>query len=175
MPARREFLMLGGGALVTLGLPRMSGAAQVETVQMKGTVRGERVWFAPTGLAVSRGSTVRFTNLDPANSHTATVYHPDLFGRHLRIPEDAEPWDSGFLLPEESFEVTLTVPGVYDYYCIPHEMAGMVGRIVVGHPGDPGWQAAAPQNDDIAPEVQAGFPPVADIIARGRILKGGTP
>ena len=113
MPARREFLMLGGGALVTLGLPRMSGAAQVETVQMKGTVRGERVWFAPTGLAVSRGSTVRFTNLDPANSHTATVYHPDLFGRHLRIPADAEPWDSGFLLPEESFEVTLTVPGVY--------------------------------------------------------------
>ncbi|MGK8236557.1 plastocyanin/azurin family copper-binding protein [Roseovarius sp. MS2] len=27
---------------------------------------------------------------------------------------------------DESFEVTLEVPGVHDYYCLPHEMAGMV-------------------------------------------------
>ena len=29
----------------------------------------------------------------------------------------------------------LTVEGVYDYFCAPHEMAGMVGRIIVGRPG----------------------------------------
>jgi hypothetical protein len=34
--------------------------------------------------------------------------------------------------------VTLTVEGVYDYYCLPHEQAGMVGRIVVGQPSGPG-------------------------------------
>jgi hypothetical protein len=28
--------------------------------------------------------------------------------------------------------------GVYDYYCLPHEQAGMVGRIVVGQPSGPG-------------------------------------
>ena len=38
-------------------------------------------------------------------------------------------------MPGESFAVELTEPGVYDYYCIPHEHAGMVGRIVVGGPG----------------------------------------
>ena len=35
-----------------------------------------------------------------------------------------------------TFEPVFTVQGVYDYFCKPHEMAGMVGRIVVGDPGD---------------------------------------
>ena len=34
--------------------------------------------------------------------------------------------------------MTLTVEGVYDYFCIPHERAGMVGRIVVGEATGPG-------------------------------------
>ena len=51
----------------------------------------------------------------------------------FRIPESALHWDSGFLMqPGNHFDVTLTVPGVYDYYCIPHEAAGMVGRITCG-------------------------------------------
>ena len=32
----------------------------------------------------------------------------------------------------------LTVEGVYDYFCQPHEIAGMVGRVIVGHPTGPG-------------------------------------
>jgi plastocyanin len=57
----------------------------------------------------------------------------------LRIPEEAEPWDSGYLIePGDQFEVTLTVPGVYDYFCAPHEVAGMVGRIIAGRPVGPG-------------------------------------
>src|SRR5690606_41900168 len=107
------------------------GAAAVEVIEMRGTERGDRVWFAPRGLAVATGTTLRFVNLDKGNSHTATAYHPALFDRRRRIPAGAQPWDSDFLLPDESFEVTLTAPGVYDYYCLPHEMAGMAGRIVV--------------------------------------------
>ena len=34
------------------------------------------------------------------------------------------------------FEHAFTAPGVYDYFCRPHELAGMAGRIVVGDPGD---------------------------------------
>lgn len=49
------------------------------------------------------------------------------------------PWDSGFLVNDrDRFEITLTVEGVYDYFCLPHEAGGMVGRIVVGRPGGPG-------------------------------------
>src|SRR5574341_2040241 len=75
----------------------------------------------------------------PGNPHTTTAYHPRNANHSLRIPQAATPWDSGFLLnPGDRFEVTLTVEGVYDYFCLPHEAGGMVGRIVVGVPGGPG-------------------------------------
>ncbi|TNF19764.1 MAG: hypothetical protein EP318_13560 [Rhodobacteraceae bacterium] len=175
MAARRQFLMLGGGVFATLGFPQLLPAAPVETVEMKGTARGESVWFAPMGLAIAAGTTVRFVNHDPGNSHTATAYHPALFDRARRIPAAARPWDSDFLLPDESFSVTFEAPGVHDFYCLPHEAAGMVGRIVVGQPGDPGWEGAAPDGDDLDPEVRAAFPPVEAILARGRILRGDMP
>lgn len=170
MVSRRALLAGGGGALVALSLPlRPAVAAEVVEIEMRGTARGERVWFAPQGIAVAPGTTVRFVNKDRGNSHTATTYHPDVLDRQLRIPEGAEPWDSDYLLPDESFEVTLTAPGVYDYYCQPHEMAGMVGRIVVGTPEDAGWSDAAPPSDDLEPEVLAAFPAVETILAEGRV------
>ena len=89
------------------------------------------------GSLVQPGQTVRWIVAE--NVHTTTAYHPRNEGHPLRIPEGAEPWDSGFLVrPGDRFDLTLTVEGVYDYFCTPHEAAGMVGRIVVGRPGGPG-------------------------------------
>ena len=85
-----------------------------------------------SGSISESGQTVRWTNRDSGNSHTVTSYHPEIFERPLRIPAGAEPWNSDYLLPNESFSMTFTIEGVYDYYCVPHEHAGMVGRIVVG-------------------------------------------
>lgn len=164
--SRRHVMRLGGGVIATLGLPLPSVAQAAAVIEMRGTARGERVWFDPSGLAVAPGTTIRFVNRDPGNSHTATAYHPDLFGRTRRIPAGAVPWNSDFLLPGESFEVNLTVPGVYDYYCIPHEMAAMVGRIVVGDPSEAGWQGPAADDSDVSADVLAALPPVADILAR---------
>lgn len=169
MLARRRFLVLGGGLAAALAAPALAQETPSAAIQMQGTARGERVWFAPVGLAVTPGTTIRFINRDPVNSHTATAYHPDLFGRQQRIPGRAEPWNSDYLLPDESFEVTLTVPGVYDYYCIPHELAGMVGRIVVGRPGDDGWQGATPDSGDLAEEIVAALPAVENILRAGRV------
>ena len=45
----------------------------------------------------------------------------------------------------------------------------MVGRIVVGRPGDPGWEGPALATDDVSVEVLANLPPVEEILARGRI------
>jgi plastocyanin len=162
-------MALGGGLCAALLASRVPVAATTVTVEMRGTSRGERIWFAPRGLAVMPGTVIRFVNRDPGNSHTATAYHPDNFDRVRRIPRTAPAWDSGFLLPDESFEVSLTVPGVYDYYCIPHEMAAMVGRIVVGRPGTPGWEGPAAQSGDVSSDVMAALPPVDDILTRGRI------
>ncbi|GIK97884.1 MAG: hypothetical protein BroJett029_20930 [Alphaproteobacteria bacterium] len=168
MPNRRQMLAIGGGGLAALVAPRILRAAGVAEITMGGTARGEHVWFTPAGLLVEAGTVLRFTNRDAGNSHTATCYHPDLFDRPLRTPAGATPWDSGFLLPGESFEVPMTVPGVYDYYCLPHEHSGMVGRIVVGRPGDAGWRGAATGAGDLPEAALNGFPDVEAILTAGR-------
>ncbi|MEZ6012509.1 MAG: plastocyanin/azurin family copper-binding protein [Hyphomonas sp.] len=170
---RRQFLALGGGLSAALLLPISLQTTRVVTIEMRGTPRGERIWFSPQGLAVSPGTAVRFVNHDRGSGHTATAYHPANFDRLRRIPAAAEPWDTGFLMPGESAEVVLTVPGVYDYYCVPHEMAAMVGRIVVGRPGDRGWQGPAPATDDVSPEVLAALPSVDQVLTRGRVEAAG--
>lgn len=171
--ARRNLLAMGGGILATLSAPAILGAAAMHAIEMRGTARGERVWFRPYGLAVAVGATIRFVNRDPGNSHTATAYHPDIFERTRRIPQAAAPWDSGFLLPDEGFEVTLAHPGVYDFYCIPHEMAAMVGRIVVGDPASLGWEGPSTDTNDVSPEVLETLPAVKQILAGGQIGQEG--
>lgn len=135
---RREWLQSGGFLLA--GLLPGAGAwagSPTATIRLRSTADGGRVWFDPVGLWVARGTVIRWVN--EANVHTVTAYHPSNDSHALRIPPGADPWDSGYLInPGDSFEITLTEPGVYDYYCAPHEAAGMVGRIVVEEPKGPG-------------------------------------
>ena len=161
MPSRRHVL-LGAAALFAPRLAR--GADAVVEIAMAGRGDGAHVWFDPVGLLVRPGQTVRWTNREEGNVHTATAYHPANSGRPLRIPETAVPWDSDYLMPGESFEIELTEEGVYDYYCVPHEHAGMVGRIVVGRPGpDAGGRPAG----DLPEIALAAFPPVEAILRQG--------
>ena len=51
----------------------------------------------------------------------------------------------------------------------PHEMAGMVGRVVVGHPRDTGWEDLPSEGGDLPQAALAAFPPVEEILAAGRI------
>ncbi|MCZ0964484.1 cupredoxin domain-containing protein [Paracoccus benzoatiresistens] len=171
----RRMLITWGVALLWAAQvrPRRATAAGPLMIEMKGSLRGEKVWFVPLGLAVDPGAMIRFVNRDAGNSHTATAYHPDILDRPQRIPNGAQPWDSDLLLPDEAFEITLTVPGVYDLYCQPHEHAGMVARIVVGRPGqDPGWQGPPAEAGDLPEAALAAFPPVDDILAQGAVMPG---
>jgi plastocyanin len=177
-PSRRDFLKRGGLALVGLGFApslRWSPAA-VEVIEMRSDALGSRVWFDPIGVHVDPGTIVRWVVRQ--NVHTTTAYHPRNDHHPLRIPERAAPWDSKFLVnPGNHFDVTLTVPGVYDYYCMPHEAAGMVGRIIVGNPrglsarpfdywkGRPGTESWH-HVPEVARKV---FPSVAQILAEHRV------
>lgn len=110
-------------------------------------------YFDPVGLWVPVGATVRWVL--HSGVHGATAYHPAFFGKPLRIPKEAKPWDSGMLsVPGQWYAYTFTVEGVYDYYCLPHEAMGMVGRIVVGEPR-PG-----PGTEPLQPEL----PPLARMV-----------
>jgi plastocyanin len=177
MLSRRSILRAaGGGALAgLLPLPR-AAAAEIVEIRMRGNEDGSKVWFDPVGLLIEPGRTVRWISADPANSHTSTAYHPSNGDHSLRIPEAARPWNSDYLLPKEHFDVTLTVEGVYDFFCMPHEMAGMVGRIVVGRPDGPGalpfnyFAAAHPGWLAVPEEARPVFPAI-DEIMRERVVR----
>ncbi|MEX2080046.1 MAG: plastocyanin/azurin family copper-binding protein, partial [Dehalococcoidia bacterium] len=173
MPTRRQIICRGGAMCAALGLPRFAFAAADDTVDvvMGGRPDGSHVWFDPMGLLLRPGQTVRWTNRDSGNSHTTTAYHPANLGRSRRIAEAAKPWDSDYLLPGESFAVTLTQPGVYDYYCQPHEHAGMVGRLVVGEPPSDGWWTTGTLTaDGDLPEIALrAFPDIEAILAAGYV------
>jgi plastocyanin len=177
--SRRHVLRIGGGFLASLAAPRLAGfgaagAAPTVEIRMRGNVDGSHVWFDPVGIRVQPGQTIRWTNLDPGNSHTATAYHPDNFERALRIPKGASPWNSDYLLPNETFSITPSVEGVYDFYCIPHEHAGMVGRIIVGRP-DNSWAerlSTGAEGTAPIPEVALrALPPVEEIMRQGSVRR----
>lgn len=168
---RRRVVEVGGGILAALFTrPAFVWADDTVEIVMQGKADGSHVWYDPVGIHIKPGQTIRWTNRDPGNSHTVTTYHPEIFDRPRRIPAKAKPWDSDYLLPNESYSVTLTVEGVYDYYCVPHEQAGMVGRIVVGTP--PFSETAGADSPDMTPLPDIAlnsFPSVEDIVAKGII------
>lgn len=93
--------------------------------------------FEPTGLSVEEGDVVRFNLADP--DHTVTAYHPD-FGRQRRVPAEVPPFSSPVLAEGAFWLYRFDQSGVYDVLCAPHEIFGMVGRIVVGDPSSD-WMA----------------------------------
>ncbi|WP_144902813.1 cupredoxin domain-containing protein [Halobellus captivus] len=103
-------------------------------------------FFEPTGLHVSAGDVVRFNLMTP--DHTVTAYHPGL-GRQRRVPEGVPPFSSPVLAGGAFWLYRFDTPGVYDLLCAPHEIFGMVGRVVVGNAesdfGDAGPQLRPPE------------------------------
>ena len=133
--SRRQFLgLLGTGTAASVGTSGIAGAQEVPVISMG------NAYFDPVGLYVEPGTTVQFEI--EAGSHSATAYEN-------RIPPDASPFDSG-VISTGRFEHTFDTPGTYDYYCIPHQSMGMVGRIVVGQPGGPAEDNPIP--DGAVPE-----------------------
>lgn len=94
--------------------------------------------FEPERVTVDAGQTVVFSNTSD-ESHTVTAYGDDLpdgadYFASGDFPDEEAARDSvseGLLEAGDEYEVTLTEPGTYTYFCIPHESAGMKGTIVV--------------------------------------------
>jgi plastocyanin len=170
MLTRRKFVNASGSIFAGLATQpsRLQAQARVVEIHMRSNSDGSVVGFDPVGVFTAPGTIVRW--ICDENVHTTTAYNPKNYNHSLRMPEDAQPWASDYMLPGQSFEVTLTKEGVYDYFCVPHELVGMVGRIIVGKPTGPGslpfdyfvsegyhWQ-------EVPPATQRAFPAIADIM-----------
>jgi plastocyanin len=98
------------------------------------------VAFDPAELTVSQGDTVAWTHA-AGEAHNVVAYQDG-------IPDGATYWASGGFESEEaartgwengegavqsgqSYTHTFETAGTHEYFCVPHEAAGMVGTVVV--------------------------------------------
>lgn len=87
--------------------------------------------FEPSGLTVPVGSSIVWLN--QSNLPHTTTCDPALVTdtSAVRLPGEAEPWDSGDVLPGRTWAHTFETPGRYVYVCRWHEASGMIGTITV--------------------------------------------
>lgn len=92
---------------------------------------GDSRRFEPADLTISKGTTVTWQHVS-GSAHTATA-DPSRSRdpSHISLPDGVEPWDSGDLTSGQSWSRTFDVPGIYRYFCAPHEGRGMLGTITV--------------------------------------------
>jgi plastocyanin len=130
--------------LATLGAAATAGGSGCAALGSRGSpydVGMTAVAFDPVRITVGVGEEVVWENTS-SRGHTVTAYG-------AAIPEDAaffasggydsetaarEAWQTeigGRLGTGDVFRHTFEIPGTYEYFCIPHEQAGMVGTVEV--------------------------------------------
>ena len=125
-----EETSLQGGPNVEAGVP--DDADHVVDMQA--------VAFEPAELTIETGDTVAWAHR-AGEAHNVVAYGDE-------IPDSAEYWASGGFDSQsdaetgwengegavqsgQSYSHTFETAGTHEYYCVPHEMAGMKGRVVV--------------------------------------------
>lgn len=91
----------------------------------------DQLKFEPERITIPRGGTITWRNIGTI-VHTATADRSKAQRQSsVRLPSGVQPWDSGLLTGGQSWSRTFDVPGEYTYFCIPHELQGMIGFITV--------------------------------------------
>lgn len=144
--SRRAAVAGLGTLLVGTSFAGCTGSGGGEALEEYGPQRVQMtddLVFDPDELPVGVGGTVIWEN-DSSVEHTVTAYDDE-------VPDDADYFASGGVGSEqaardaypdgggipagESYEHTFETKGTYEYFCIPHEGAGMKGVIQVSEEG----------------------------------------
>ena len=105
------WVMLIASAIIFM--PRFAYAADIQMGSDGNLV------FSPSELTIAAGDTVTFTNGDLPPHNMVVTDHPELSHSDLAF------------MGGESFDVTFTDVGDYEFQCEPHAGAGMKGVIHV--------------------------------------------
>ena len=135
---RRAFLAAAGGASAALAGCLVGTGAEPGDGYDVGM--GASVFDPPT-VTVDAGGTVTWRNTN-SRAHTVTAYDRGLppgagyfasggYGSESAAREAFAASLGGALSSGDEYAHAFEVPGEYAYFCIPHERAGMVGRVVV--------------------------------------------
>lgn len=114
--------------VLAMGLVAAVPAAAQETVVVE---MAQDLAFQPETVTISVGDTVEWRNTSNL-PHTVT-FDPEeaADAGNVVLPEGVDPFGSGNLSAGESFSHTFETPGRYQYVCLPHEMARMIGEVIV--------------------------------------------
>lgn len=140
---RRSYLA-GVGSLAAVGVAGCIGSGESSGDYDVGMTTRD---FRPEVLEVPPGTTVTWKNTS-GTGHTVTAYEngipdgADYFASGGYEDQQAAEagWGGGSggnIYSGETYEHTFEVVGEYNYYCIPHEAAGMKGVIVVTEDATP--------------------------------------
>ena len=138
---RRDFLASVGGTAVAVSVAGCSGSGGTGTSENEYDIGMSTSAFRPAEFAVAPGTTVVWRNTS-GTAHTVTAYDDqipdsaDFFasGDFDSTEAASDAWlqnSGGSIDGGETYEHTFSVPGTYEYFCVPHEGAGMVGTIEV--------------------------------------------
>ncbi len=121
------FAALAMGAVGMMPVPAHAASKPALVIKMQDPAP----YYIPQKATIKAGETVEWVNKG-ATVHTVTdkpgiARNP----KNQVLPKGAKPFDSGFVPPGGKFVHTFKVPGHYTYFCIPHEMEGMVGYLTV--------------------------------------------
>jgi plastocyanin len=109
---------------------------EASTVEMT-----DELAYEPKRVEVSAGTTVTFENVGSIG-HTVTAYEEEIpdgatyfasgdFDSQQAAKDAYSSEQAGNVPAGESYEHTFETTGTYKYYCIPHELNGMVGYVKV--------------------------------------------
>jgi plastocyanin len=99
------------------------------------TVRFGPMDYRPEGISIQAGQTVRFTNSSDFTHTVSDLPKPAQkdTGSEIgdQLPAGEQPFDSGEIEPQQSWEHKFNTKGTYRFHCREHEMDRMSGTIIV--------------------------------------------
>jgi plastocyanin len=126
---RRSLIALVISGICTIALLSKPAAATPADVVIK--MLDMPPAFQPSLTTIKVGQSVEWENVGNEVHHATSDPSLAIKAKEVTNPRGAEPFDSGFLRPGETFTHIFTIPGEYRYACVVHEAKGMVGTIVV--------------------------------------------
>jgi plastocyanin len=87
--------------------------------------------YQPDSIIIRAGETVEWVNTGDV-SHSVVddptkANKPD----DVTLPADVPTFSSGNVLPGGKYRHTFLTPGTYRYFCMSHEVDGMIGEVIV--------------------------------------------
>lgn len=134
---RAVVLSLAGASVAGLSRPKLARAknnktqiipASADTVVVN---MNNALKFVPDVITIKAGTTVEWRNVE-SYPHSVTADKSIAANpANVELPRGAKAFNSGRIDGGNSWQYTFTIPGIYRYFCIPHEDARMLGTVVV--------------------------------------------